>query len=149
MELNNNKYIEELLEKYFEATATVAEEEELRAYFAQENVAPNLAQYKPMFNYFSEAKQEQFTGNIPLNSKKKKNVFYQWRSVAAVAVVCIGVYFGSGSIVKYQKQKEAEEAYAKTKEAFQLLADNLQKSKQQMVFLNEFEDTKQKIFKEQ
>ena len=34
--------IEKLLEKYFEATATVAEEETLRTYFSQESVATHL-----------------------------------------------------------------------------------------------------------
>ena len=66
MELGN---IEKILEKYFEATATVDEERTLRAYFSQEEVAPHLEQYKPMFNYFSMAKEEKYTKQVPLKPR--------------------------------------------------------------------------------
>ena len=79
MELD--KTIEKLLEKYFEATTTVAEEKELREYFAKDQIAAHLEQYRPMFNYFSIAKEEQFTKQVPLNTRKKIN--YGWISAAA------------------------------------------------------------------
>ena len=58
--------IEKLMEKYFEATTTVAEEEKLKEYFTKEGVAPHLEQYKPMFAFFSEARTEQFNRQVPL-----------------------------------------------------------------------------------
>ena len=66
MELGN---IEKILEKYFEATATVGEERTLREYFSQDEVAPHLEQYKPMFNYFSMAKEEKYTKPVPLKPR--------------------------------------------------------------------------------
>jgi hypothetical protein len=89
MELDN---IEKLLKKYFEATATVAEEETLRMYFLSDDVAPHLAQYAPMFQYFSKAKEERFTKNLPLQPKRN---IYRWASVAAVALFTIGMYFNT------------------------------------------------------
>ena len=68
MELSN---IEKLLERYFEATATVAEEEMLREYFAQEDVPLHLKEYAPMFQYFSIAREEKFTRQVPLKPRKK------------------------------------------------------------------------------
>ena len=56
MELHN---IEKLIEKYMEATTTVAEEEIVRAYFLKGDVAPHLKEYTAMFQYFSIAKEEQ------------------------------------------------------------------------------------------
>ncbi len=132
--------IENILEKYFEATATVAEEETLRAYFSQESVAPHLEQYKPLFQYFSIAKEEKFTKQVPL--KPRKNT-YKWLSIAAVAVLVFGLYFGYQD---YQEQKEAEYAYNETKKALNLLAQNFSRGTEKVAYLNEFEKTKQKIY---
>lgn len=142
MELDN--YIEELLEKYFEATTTIAEENELRAYFSQDGVAPHLEQHRPMFAYFSKAKEEQFTKQVPLNSRKKIN--YGWISIAASIVLAFGIYFGPDQYRSYQEKKEAEFAYQETKKALNLLAENFGKGTQKMAYLNEFEVAKSKVF---
>ncbi|WP_396637582.1 hypothetical protein [Maribacter sp. R77961] len=141
MELDN---IEKLLEKYFEANTTVAEEETLRDYFSKDSVATHLEQYAPMFQYFSKAKEERFTKQVPL---KTKNNFYRWASVAAVAVLAFGLYFGND----YREQQIADQekallAYNQTKKAFALLAVNFNKGTEKVAYLNEFEETKQKIY---
>ena len=137
MELSN---IEKLLERYFEATATVAEEEMLREYFAKEDVPLHLKKYAPMFQYFSIAKEEKFTGQVPL--KPRKNSYMKWISVAAVSILIFGIYFGKS----YQEQREAEYAYQETKKALSLLATNLGKGTEKVAYLREFEVTKQKIY---
>ncbi|UOY06997.1 hypothetical protein L0P88_00255 [Muricauda sp. SCSIO 64092] len=144
MELDN--YIEKLLEKYFEANTTVAEEKELGDYFAQKAVAPHLEQYRPMFNYFSVAKKEQFTKQVPLNTRKKIN--YGWISAAAAVVLAFGIYFGPDQYQAYQDRKEAELAYEETKKALNLLAENFGKGTQKMAYLNEFEVARSKVFNE-
>ena len=141
MELDN---IEKLLEKYLEATTTVAEEETLRNYFSQDSVATHLEQYSPMFQYFSKAKEERFTKQVPL--KPRRN-FHQWASVAAVAVLVFGFYFGND----YRQQQLADRekallAYNQTKKAFELLAVNFSKGTEKVAYLKEFEETKQKIY---
>lgn len=143
MEFNTNiQYIEKLIEKYLEAGTSVAEEQELQAYFNQEHVAPHLMEYAVMFRYFSNAKEEHYAPAVPLTPVKKRKNYFRWISAAAVAVVlALGTYVG----VEYQKEREAELAYQQTKEAFQLLAQNLHKSKEHLIYLNEFEETKEKI----
>lgn len=131
--------IEKLLEKYFEATTTVSEEEQLRDYFSQEKVATHLEQYRPMFNYFSNAKEERYTKQVPL---KPRVNFYKWISVAAVAVLAFGIYFGN----EYQEKKKAEYAYQETKKAFELLAENFGRGTEKVAYLKEFEEAKQKIY---
>ena len=138
--------IEELLEKYFEATATVAEEETLRTYFLNENVAPHLAQYAALFQYFSNAKEEQFTKQVPLTPKRN---YMKWASIAAVAVLIFGIYFGNIYIEKQtEEQRKAEYAYNETKKALNLLAANFGRGTEKMSYLNEFEEAKQKIYNE-
>ena len=131
--------IEKLLEKYFEATTTVEEEKQLRDYFSKDSVAPHLEQYAPMFNYFSIAKDERFTKQVPL---KPRVSYHKWISIAAVAVIAFGIFFGND----YREQKEAEYAYNETKKALNLLAQNLERGTEKVAYLNEFEQTKQKIY---
>jgi hypothetical protein len=132
--------IEKLLEKYFDATTTVAEEKMLYSYFSGDEVAPHLEEYRPMFTYFSNARHEQFTRPIPLNPKRRSNL-YRWISVAAVAVICFGLYFGN----EIQKQREIELAYEETQKAFELIAQNLDRGTEKMHYLTEFDKTKNKI----
>ncbi|TLP79127.1 hypothetical protein [Maribacter sp. ACAM166] len=140
MELYN---IEKLLDKYFEATTTVAEEETLRAYFLKEDVAPHLEQHAPLFNYFTEAKEERFTKQVPL--KPRKN-YLKWVSVAAVAVFIVGFYFYPPvptpvTLADEYTQEEIESA----QEAFALLAMNFNKGTEQLYHLEEFEKTTNKF----
>ncbi|PRX54428.1 hypothetical protein [Flagellimonas meridianipacifica] len=131
--------IENLLEKYFEATTTIAEEKILKQYFSQENIEPHLEQHRPMFNYFSVAKEERFTKQVPL--KPRRN-YYKWMSVAAVAILTFGIYFGN----QYRERKQAEIAYQETKKAFELLAENFGRGTEKVAYLQEFEAAKQKIY---
>lgn len=45
------KYIEQLVERYFEAETTVSEERILKAFFSQSDVPANLQQYADLFAY--------------------------------------------------------------------------------------------------
>jgi hypothetical protein len=131
--------IEKLLEKYLEASTSIAEEKELRTYFTQESVPTHLEQYASMFQYFSIAKEERFTKQVPLKTRRD---YFKWASVAVVAVLMFGIYFGK----EYQKQKEIDYAYNETKKALSLLADNFSRGTEKVAYLNEFENTKQKIY---
>lgn len=147
--------IEKLLEKYFEATATVAEEESLKRYFSQDNVAEHLEAYAPMFQYFSKAKEEKYTKQLPLaqNKLSLKKSIYKWLSVAAVAVLIVGIYIGTDigkddEVVALEDHYTQEEIAA-AQEAFQLLAMNFNKGAEQIGYLGEFEkNTKKFLIKE-
>ncbi|MBP5425189.1 MAG: pyruvate ferredoxin oxidoreductase [Prevotella sp.] len=55
------KYIEQLLERYFQCETTLKEEEILRAFFTQEDVPVWLTTYKKLFDY--EAQREEPLGD--------------------------------------------------------------------------------------
>ncbi len=136
--------IEKLLERYFEATTTVAEEETLRDFFASGNIPVHLKPYAPMFQYFSEAKEERYTKQVPLKPRKK---YLEWASVAAVVVLIFGIYFGT-AYGKQQEQRKAEYAYQQTKKALSLVAANFERGTEKVAYLKEFEATKEKIYNE-
>jgi len=123
MVLNN---IEALLEKYNNAETTLKEEAQLKAYFTSDNVAPHLEHYKPMFQYFSVSQKEQYTKDVPLNTKKKTRL-YQWISVAAVAVLMLGFMipqlWNSGPKPLEAYTVEEQQMYLETKAALAMLSN--------------------------
>lgn len=167
MVLNN---IEELLEKYYLGETSLQEEQQLKAYFSENEVPEHLKSYQVMFQYFEETKQEHATKTSSLLTKtsvKKKSYRYQWISVAAVAVLMFGLYLSRPEPVKTElSQLSAEELelYHRTVEALELVSSQLNKGKQQLVvldvmtssynegiekvsMLDEFSQTTNKIFK--
>lgn len=57
------KYIEQLLERYWACETTLEEEAILRAFFSQEDVPANLAQYKPVFAYMQQESKADVLGD--------------------------------------------------------------------------------------
>lgn len=58
------KYIEQLLDSYFDCTTTLQEEQILKAFFSQEDVPGHLSQYADLFRYQSEAKTDKLDDNF-------------------------------------------------------------------------------------
>ncbi|WP_439129448.1 hypothetical protein [Polaribacter sp.] len=144
MELAN---IEELVEKYLEATTTLQEEATLKQYFTEGNVAPHLQEYAYLFNYFTIAKDEKFTKTIKLEPKKSKKKNLKWLSVAASIALLISVFVGQQQYKEYQQRKEAERIYAQVSKGLKLLSTNLKKGEQAVANLYTYENTVNKILK--
>lgn len=134
--------IEKLLEKYLEATTTVAEENELRDYFTQGDVASHLQHYSAMFSYFSVAKQEQSTRELPTKPGRNRS-YLAWASVAAAAVLALGVYFGSeepsSPYDKLYAQGFTEQEIESAQMAISLFTNNFKKGVEGASYLEEFE----------
>ncbi|MEO8535738.1 MAG: hypothetical protein ABI441_18420 [Flavobacterium sp.] len=152
MELNK---IENILEKYFQGETSIAEENQLKEYFSSPDVAQHLEQYKPMFGYFSQVKEQKSTQEIPLQTKKR-NV--AWLSIAASVVVLLGI-----GTYMYVSEKNAapvvaqsalgtydnpEEALAATQKALALLSNNVNVGIGSVQYIKEYEQSKNKIFKQ-
>jgi hypothetical protein len=143
--------IEQLLEKYFEAETSIVEEKELKDYFASSGVAQHLEQYKPIFGYAVQAKQEQFTATIPLKTKTRKSVV--WLSVAASVAVLLGVGLVALNQDSQPKAQDLgtidnpEVAFRETQKALAMISESVNKGIGSMGYINEFEQSKNKIFK--
>jgi hypothetical protein len=146
MELNR---IETILEKYFQGETTVLEENELKNYFSSSDVAKHLEQYKLLFGYFSEAKKQAYIKTVPLKAKKR-NV--RWISIAASVVAILGI----STFTYLHQPKESndlgtyespEEAFAATQKALSLLSKNVNVGIESVSYINEFQNSKELIFK--
>lgn len=149
MEFNK---MEALLEKYFDGETSIAEENELKDYFSSFNVAPHLEQYRPLFGYFTEAKEQKLANNISVVSKKQK---VAWLSIAASIVVLMGIgtyaYFNTNTVKENSElgtYDDPEEAFAATQKALAMLSDNVNAGVEGVQYLQVYEVTKDKIFVE-
>jgi hypothetical protein len=146
--------IEELIEKYFQGETTLVEEKQLKQYFSTETVAAHLEHYKPLFNYLTVNDKELFNKELSLPSKKRFSA--AWIAIAA-SLVFFGVLF---AYLNYKPSPapaqvvsdlgsfdSPEEAFEETQKALALLSENVNEGVKSIAYLNEYEKSKQLIFK--
>ena len=141
MELAN---IERLLVKYENAETTLKEEDALRTYFASNKVAPHLKEYQLLFNYFKSNTDKTYSKKIILNTKIINN---NWRMVAASLILLLGTYSGLHIINEYNEKKQAAENLAQITNVLKLVSTSLNKGNQALKRLHVYEDSVNKIFK--
>jgi len=144
--------IEKLIDKYFEGETSIAEENELKLYFSSSDVAQHLKQYQPIFGYFSQAKEQQFTQEIPQQTKKQNVVM--WLSIAASVIVMLSVgtfmYFETNKTEQFvacNSEDSPELALEQTQKALALVSEHLNTGIESVSYINEYENSKNRIFK--
>ena len=144
--------IEILLEKYFQGETSIAEENELKDYFSSSNVAQYLEHYKPLFVYFSQAKELELQQEIPTLKPRDKKRIVAWLSIAASVFVLLGVgtyaYFNTtNSNQDLGTYENPEEAFLATQQALALLSNHVNVGIESVQYVQEYENSKQLIFK--
>ena len=117
------KYLEQLMERYWNAETTLEEEEILRAFFSQEDIPAELSQYAPLFAYehaekavdvlgedFDE-KMLQMVGEAPRSEERPQAQIISLRErlmplFKSAAVVAIVLTLGNAAQVAFQKSPE-------------------------------------------
>jgi len=144
--------IEELLEKYFEGETSIAEENKLKDYFSSSDVAQHLEQYKPMFGYFSEAKQQSFEQQIAPLPRRDTNRRSAWLSVAASVVVLLSAgtfYFLDRNAQPHEDlgtYDDPEIALRETQKALSLLSAKMNKGVESVQYIEQYDKAKDKVF---
>ncbi len=133
------KYIEQLLDKYFECQTTLEEEQILRAFFAQENVPAHLLQYRELFVSQAFGKNAESLGtdfderilSIIGAEKKKEEVKHVVARKVSLnkrlrplykAAACVAVVLAIGQAAQmpyYKSEAEQQESLARSLEQLQ------------------------------
>ena len=140
-----------LLERYFDGATTIDDEKQLTNYFSSDNVSQEFEQYIAMFNYFESEKKSVYKGEINLKSNKKPI----WLSMAAAIVLLCGLgtyYYMNNNFASQENDlgtfKSPEIAFAETQKALQLLSSNVNVGINSVAYIDEYQNTKNKIFVE-
>ncbi len=144
MELSN---IEKLLEKYFEGETTISEEKELKVYFTGETVPSHLERYKDLFQYFSN--ESTITATKDLKIKASRTPKYKWIGVAASIALIAGIFLTrtGDNPEPVDTFEDPEIALQETKKILNMVSQYMNEGKQNLVYLQEFENTKKKFIK--
>lgn len=141
MELQN---IKNLIEKYFDGTTSIKEEKELKVYFSSNNVAPELKKYRELFSYFSSEQQTQTAQEIVIKPKTRFNF---WIAASIIVALGLGIVFFQPKEPDLGTFDDPEMALQETQKALRLVSENINKGKEKMSYLQEYEKTKNTIFK--
>ena len=139
--------IEKLLERYDEGKTSLAEEKLLREYFLSNDIPENLRSYQLMFMFSNKQVNEK----LPEQSEEKStNKWYIWTSIAAIFIVAMGVFFFNDNSRNLNENDlgtitEEEIALEKAKETLAMVSQFMNEGKSDLVYLKEFNNTKNKI----
>jgi hypothetical protein len=126
-----------LLDKYWEGETSLAEEQDLRSYFASSQVADEFLSYSPLFAYFQDAQHVQMKGEIKtpvLQLSSGKTISMRWLiNVAASVAIFLAMFFlnrNSKSTLTEQyayhdTYQDPQEAYDEVKRALLFVSEKM------------------------
>ncbi len=141
--------IERLIEKYEEGHSSISEENILREYFRKEEVPAHLQSYKLIFAYAAQQREKKMNEKPPQVGQRSYR--FTWASVAAILIIALGVFFFFDNQSSTLKQNELgtvtdeEMALQKTKETLFMVSQFMNEGTSDLIYLKEFNNTKNKI----
>ena len=143
------RHIEDLLERYYNAQTSEAEEQRLKDFFAHEEVPVHLQAEKEMFMQLQvpEGLEERLSQSIDRWDKKHRTLRLQWIGSIAASLLLL---FGAGWYLQEPTRKDTcstpEEAYAEAQRALVMFSTALNKGMKQMDVLHKTTERVEKIF---
>ena len=150
--MKDYSHIEALLERYYDAQTSEAEEQRLKDFFLHEEVPAHLQAEKEMFLQLQttdvpEGLEERLSQSIDRWGKKHRTLRLQWIGSIAASLLLL---FGAGWYLQEPPRKDTcatpEEAYAEAQKALVMFSTALNKGMRQMDALHETTERVEKIF---
>ena len=150
--MKDYSHIEALLERYYDAQTSEAEEQRLKDFFLHEEVPAHLQAEKEMFLQLQatdvpEGIEERLSQSIDRWGKKHRTLRLQWIGSIAASLLLL---FGAGWYLQEPPRKDTcatpEEAYIEAQKALVLFSTALNKGMKQMDVLQETTERVEKIF---
>ncbi|NMH28144.1 hypothetical protein [Flavobacterium silvaticum] len=143
--------IKSLLEKYMDAMTSVEEEKSLADYFRNNAVSPEFEEYKSMFGYFEDQRSVVPEKNFRISDTKKRRRTWIPAAAAAVLLLGVGIYGWQNQTPPQTSElgtfDDPEVALRETRKALDLLSSKVNTGMESVNYLNEYEQSKNVIFK--
>jgi len=143
--------IKDLLEKYEAGETSLAEEKKLRDFFRRNEVNESLKPYQLIFGFSEGENNKSYKREIQLPSNKQDNR-YLWTAIAASVILVVGLFFFQNKPLEMRDSdlgtiQDKEEALQKSMEALKMVSELMNEGKEDLIYLKEFNNTKNKFIK--
>jgi len=143
--------IKDLLEKYEAGETSLAEEKKLREHFKKNEVPDSLKSYQLIFGFSEIENQKSYEKEILLPSNKQDNR-YLWTAIAASVILVVGLFFFQNKPLEMSDSdlgtiQDKEVALQKSMEALKMVSELMNEGKEDLIYLKEFNNTKNKFIK--
>ncbi|MBZ9728912.1 hypothetical protein LB467_04370 [Salegentibacter sp. JZCK2] len=143
--------IRELLEKYDAGKTTLAQEDMLREYFQHNEVPDDLKSYQLIFAFSEKSRKPIMERKVQLPASEKGNK-YLWTAIAASVILVVGLFFFQNKPMEMNDSdlgtiQDKEEALQKSMEALKMVSELMNEGKEDLIYLKEFNNTKNKFIK--
>jgi len=143
--------IKDLLVKYEAGETSLAQENKLRDYFKTNEVPENLKPYQLIFGFSEIENKKSYEREIQLPSNKQDNK-YLWTAIAASVILVVGLFFFQNKPLEMSDSdlgtvQDKEEALQKSMEALKMVSEIMNEGKEDLIYLKEFNNTKNKFIK--
>ncbi|HKL36353.1 MAG TPA: hypothetical protein VJ899_08680 [Salegentibacter sp.] len=143
--------IKDLLEKYEAGETSLAEEKKLRDFFRRNEVHASLKPYQLIFGFSENENNKSYKREIQLPSNKQDNR-YLWTAIAASVILVVGLFFFQNKPLEMRDSdlgtiQDKEEALQKSMEALKMVSELMNEGKEDLIYLKEFNNTKNKFIK--
>lgn len=145
------KKIKILLEKYEAGETSLADEKILQQYFKDHKVPEDLKAYQGIFSFSEVEKEKKSTVDATL-PKPVKSYKHLWTGIAASIILLVGIFLFQNNSNEMQNSElgtiqNEEEALQKSMETLRMVSKLMNESKQDLIYLKEFNKTKDKFIK--
>lgn len=139
-----------LLEKYDAGKTSLAEENTLREYFQHNEVPADLKSYRLIFSFSEKTGRQKMEREVELPSQKGNK--YLWTAIAASIIVVVGLFFFQNKPMEINHSdlgtvQDKEEALQKSMAALKMVSELMNEGKEDLIYLKEFNNTKNKFIK--
>lgn len=143
--------IKNYLEKYEAGETSLNEEKRLREYFKRNEIPDSLKPYQLIFGFSEIESKKSYEKEIGLPSNKQDNR-YLWTAIAASVILVVGIFFFQNKPVALNDNdlgtvQDKEEALQKSMETLKMVSELMNEGKKDLVYLKEFNKTKEKFIK--
>ncbi|PRX42819.1 hypothetical protein [Salegentibacter salegens] len=140
-----------LLEKYDAGETSLAEEKALRKYFQNNEVPDDLKSYRLIFSFSKKTGTQKMEREAELPSSAKGNK-YLWTAIAASIILVVGLFFFQNKPIEMNHSdlgtvQDKEEALQKSIKALKMVSELMNEGKEDLIYLKEFNNTKDKFIK--